>query len=339
LFLTLTSATACLVQGAEQGLPKHSPPHVEGKPVEVKVGFQILDFARVNAREESFDLTTYLSLSWDDTRLARADAFEGGSPRHFQPGEIWVPTVFFPNALEQMRNQQGPDIEVDDRGHVIWSTCLCGRFSSPLDLRFFPFDGQALIVRMGSYHDVREVVFRVDPHHVSVSRRAFLSDWEIVGIDGREVEYQYPPDVDPYSHVEFATSIRRRSTFYIWRVLLPITLLVMAAWSVFWFEPVNLQPQISTCLGLCLSLVTFHFGVDFALPKVNYLTLTDKHALNGLVFVLGALVIVTIVHRLVQKQRMDDALRLQWAFRLVYPLLYSLAVAAEFLSSFAPAVV
>src|SRR5947208_529087 len=112
LFLTVTPTMTSLEQAAGQGVPKHSAPRVDGKPVDVTVGFLVLDFARVNAREESFDLTTYLSLSWDDPRLARAEASESDLPRHFQPSEVWTPTIFFPNALEQTRNQQGPDIEV-----------------------------------------------------------------------------------------------------------------------------------------------------------------------------------------------------------------------------------
>jgi hypothetical protein len=46
-------------------------------------------------------------------------------------------------------------------------------------------------------------------------------------------------------------------TFYAWRVLLPMTLLVITSWAVFRFEPTNLQPQISTGLAILLSLVRF----------------------------------------------------------------------------------
>ena len=79
---------------------------------------------------------------------------------------------------------------------------------------------------------------------------------------------------------------------FVWRVLVPLTLLVIVSWSVFWFEPTGLQPQISTCMATLISLVAFEFAVDFAMPKVPYLTLTDMHAMIGFGFVAAAVVAV-----------------------------------------------
>src|SRR5690349_8122247 len=58
------------------------PPVRDARPVEVTVGLYVLDFARVTAREESFDLTGYLELSWRDPRLA------GGAVGKPMPGGV-----------------------------------------------------------------------------------------------------------------------------------------------------------------------------------------------------------------------------------------------------------
>ena len=54
---------------------KAEPPSVGGKPVEVAIGFYAIDFARVTSREESFDVTGYLELSWRDPGLAAGDVY------------------------------------------------------------------------------------------------------------------------------------------------------------------------------------------------------------------------------------------------------------------------
>lgn|GEM_PF-4823566 len=80
-------------------------PAVEGQPIEVAIGFYALDFARVTSRDESFDLTGYLELSWRDPRLAlcASDKAKSNTWRRLDPARIWTPRVYFENALEQPR--------------------------------------------------------------------------------------------------------------------------------------------------------------------------------------------------------------------------------------------
>src|SRR6202041_1650926 len=109
----------------------------------------------------------------------------------------------------------------------------------------------------------------------------------------------------------FEVSIVRRSTFYVWRVLLPMTLLVLASWIVFWFEPANLQPQISTGLAILLSLVTFNYAVDFSLPKVAYLTFIDRYILTSFAFVLSITFAVAVIHVVLKRIGDEPAIRLR----------------------------
>src|SRR5260221_10567976 len=109
--------------------------------------------------------------------------------------------------------------------------------------------------------------------------------------------------------------------------MLPLSLLAVVAWAAFWFEPVGLQPQISTCMAALISLVAFNFAIDFSLPKVSYLTLIDKHALIGFGFVAAAVAAVTMIHVAVTQKRMDSAYRIQRAARWTFLPAYGIAVA------------
>lgn len=314
-----------------------APPARDGRPVDVRVGFLVLEFSRVDSREESFGLTAYLSLSWNDPRLAAPEGETVPRTRWFRPSEVWTPALFFPNVLDEP-HWQGPeaDVEVAPDGTAFWGGILSGKFAFVMHLHRFPFDRQTLPIRIGSLADVQAVRLVPESPSLGRSRWASLSDWNVGESKVSATDYRYPLDDVPYSHIAILTDIERRSTFYVWRVMVPISLLVMASWMVFWFEPTNLQPQISTSLALLLSLVTFHFGVDFSLPKVTYLSLVEKHALGGLVFVLVSAVGVAMVHRLVVTERIPLALRFQRRARWVLPLVYAASVALEFASSFVP---
>jgi hypothetical protein len=110
-------------------------------------------------------------------------------------------------------------------------------------------------------------------------------------------------------------------------VLLPLTLLALFPTLVFWFEPTNLQPQISTCMATLIAMLAFGYSVDFALPKVAYLTMIDRHAMIGFLFATVATIGVAVIHQYVAKGAVPTALKIQRPLRVLYPVAYLLAAA------------
>ncbi|WP_406699899.1 hypothetical protein V5E97_13720 [Singulisphaera sp. Ch08] len=302
-----------------------TPPRVQGKPVEVSIGFYILDFARITSRDESFDVTGYLELNWRDPRTARPESTANGVTRH-APGKIWTPRVFFENALEQPRFHFDPVIEADDEGRVSSWVIVSGKFSVPMNLRQFPFDRQVMSVRIGTFEDESVQSLQVDPALVMVDEKAFVTDWTIEKASARVEPRRYVPGQETYPSYIYQVVVQRQWTFYFWRVLVPLTLLTIVAWAAFWFEPSGLQPQISTCTAALISLVAFNFAIDFSLPKVAYLTFVDKHALIGFGFVTAAAATVTYVHVALDRGRRDRAQRIQRFARWLFLPAYACAV-------------
>lgn len=328
LVLTLAACAASGWDGPIRGDEATTRPPIDDGPVTVEVAVQILDFARVSSRDESFDVTAFVETRWVDPRLARS---EGGSGRRrrLRPSQIWTPRLFFPNALEAPKEHGDPEAEVTDDGHVSFGRILSGKFSADLDLRSFPFDRQRLPMRIGSYYDRREIRLTFRPEEVTLADKAFLTDWDILGVVATPTEATYDLGNEPYNEILVVSRVARRPTFFVYRVLIPMTLLVMVSWLAFWFEPVGLQPQISTCMAVLISLAAFNFGMDFAMPKQNYLTFIDCHALLGFAIVAASSAVVAAVHRLVIAGKVPAALRIQRLARWSLPALYALAVGVE----------
>lgn len=325
LILALLAAQAPPAPG---GSPADlSPPRIDDAPVEVTLGFYALDFARVTAREESFDVTGYLEQRWRDPSLALASGADPGHRRRPRDGEIWLPRILFENALDRPRDHAEPVTEVDDWGNVTRWAILSARFSSPMDGKRFPFDRQELTVRIGSVADASTQAFRVARDLVRVGPDAFVSDWTIGAASALVDSHRYVAGQAVYVRYVYRVGLTRRSTFYIWRVMLPLSLLALVSWAAFWFEPVGLQPQISTCMAALIALVAFHLAVDFSLPKVANLTLIDKHALIGFGFVATAVAAVTAIHVAVGRDRLPLARSIQKAARWLFLPAYGLAVA------------
>ena len=299
-----------------------SPPTAQEGPLVIDVGFHVIDFGRVTAREESFEATVYLELRWRDPRLADASHHGNWVPNQ----KIWFPRFLFENAADAPRAHGDPIIEVEPDGTVNYETILSGRFSAPLDLRAFPFDTQVLPVRVSLFDDESQVKFRLDPEHSRMHDDAFVTDW-LLGEPSIKVQTrEYSHGGQYFSSLVHEVEIHRRSTFYIWRVLLPLILLPAVSFIIFWVDPPNIQPQISTCMATLVALVTFQFAVDFALPKVTYLTLVDRQALIGFLIVAMEILIVCLVHIAVRNGHNSRAVALQAWCRVGFPVAYASAV-------------
>ncbi|WP_083713056.1 hypothetical protein [Paludisphaera borealis] len=303
-----------------------NPPPVEDeRPVEVGIGFHIVDFGRITAREESFDVTAHLELRWRDPRLAHGAG----------DGKIWTPRLNFDNAAEAPKPHGDPRIEVAPDGWVTSRSIVSVKFSTPLDLRRFPFDAQDLVVRLSLSSDQSQVQFTPLPESMHLHDDVFVTDWSLLKQNYQIKSRRYRPGGDEYSVMEYLVRVKRRSTFYVWRVLLPLTLLALFPTLVFWFEPTNLQPQISTCMATLIAMLAFGYSVDFAVPKVAYLTMIDRHAMIGFLSATAATIGVAVVHRSVAAGSVPSALKIQRPLRVLYPVAYLLAVGLSFVLALA----
>ncbi len=68
-------------------------------------------------------------------------------------GDVWHPELQFVNRRSLQKERVDDLVDVDAEGNVGYRQRFYGRFSTPLQLRSFPFDRQVLTVRIAaSYH-------------------------------------------------------------------------------------------------------------------------------------------------------------------------------------------
>ena len=304
-----------------------------GNRIKVSLGLYLIDFARINLREESFDMAGYLDVSWTDPTIALRPEERRGKARRFRPGQVWTPALEFVNAVEQVVSEREGDVYVSDEGRATQRVRFSHKFQSPLRLKRFPFDAQDLTIVVAPFDPFADDLdLAMDEGRVGRLPEASVTDWDIVDVNAKVVPSSLGSNGEKFL---FTVELARRSTFYLWRVLLPMTLLVVASWLVFWFDVVNLQPQISTGLAILLSLVTFTYAIDFSLPKVAYLTFIDRYTLTAFSSVLAAIFAVSIMHVVYKRRGEGPAARIQAILRPVFPACFLIAVAVNVAMSFA----
>jgi hypothetical protein len=272
------------------------PAHIP-RPIKIDIGFYLIDFARIVAREETYDLQGYIIASWVDPELARKPGDRQGEERRFATDALWAPNYEFTNSVEPVKTQNEAALIVDDDGRITQRFRFAGKFAWPLDLRRFPFDSQTLTVVLEPFErEMKDIVFNVRPELVGSLSSAFVTDWTIRGVDAKATVSDEAAFGRKNSRMVAAIRIERQSTFYIWRILMPLTLLLCTSWVVYRFDPTNLQPLISTTVAILLNVILFNFSIDFALPKVPYLTFIDSYAVTCFFFMIANMFIVTLIH-------------------------------------------
>ena len=128
----------------------------------------------------------------------------------------------------------------------------------------------------------------------------------------------------------------RQSLFMLRLVVLPLTLIVMLSWSVFWMERSSLGDRMSISFIGILTAVAYQIVVsNDILPQISYVTL--MHAFLNISFcVMCATVVINLTVGACDKKgnfalgdRIDRCCR--WAFPIVYVTLVSVAAAIAFL--------
>ncbi len=198
LFLVPSIAPGPAARGADVGgYPDHPKPvrwpGEGGKTVEVSLGIVVVDFARINLREESFDMAGYLDTSWTDPSLAIGPSQERVEVRRYRPGAIWSPALEFVNAVEQVVAEREGDLYVAADGRVTQRVRFSHKFQSPLHLERFPFDHQALTIVVAPFDPfARDLKLVVDPRRTGRLEEASVPDWDIAGIGRGSTPHRGP---------------------------------------------------------------------------------------------------------------------------------------------------
>jgi hypothetical protein len=312
----LCCLTALVAFGCWGTLAASSLPPVTDGPVRVEVVIYVLDINRVDSAEQSFSADVYVEARWSDPRLVH----EGPGPVFSGLNEIWQPNLEFVNRLQL--SQSLPDrLEVLPDGDVRYRQRFLGEFSQSMDLRAYPWDTQRLTLRLVASDYPPEQVELVPTTKIdrTISTGLSVPDFDITGWEAVAETWRPAGGRRGFASVRSAFVASRKSGYFTVKVIVPLILIVMMSWSVFWIDPSQGGPQIGVATTTMLTLIAFRFMIDASLPKIPYLTRLDTLIMASTVLVFLSLAEVIITSRLAQTGHLETAVRLDRLSRFVFP--------------------
>ncbi len=303
---------------SEADLLKSTP--IGKSPIKVSVGLHISNLADINQTAEAFDAAGYLMYSWRDPRLAYKPQ-PNETSRASSLDKIWHPAMEMVNFKSSTNSDTSVDILPD--GTVQAQERFAKTLSSGLALQKFPFDRQSLQVVLESLkYDDRSVILAADPARISIGTDSFvsLSEWQVGTVTGTNSKSFFPPEKQHYSRVTVKVQVKRNYGFYVLKVMMPLLLITIASWSVFWIDPQEFSTQIGIAFTNLLTVVALLLVINDTLPRVGYLTLMDGFTMICFMTILVAILVLIIAHRSTTKDDRDRAYKVQHLARSIVPM-------------------
>ena len=144
-------------------------------------------------------------------------------------------------------------------------------------------------------------------------------------IKGDFAEYKAITYYDKYDYVydgiKTYFSIERNSSYYVYKVIAPIILILIVCWSVFWLRLEQIESRLTVSIVCLLTLIAYNFVIDENIPKLPYLTAMDQIILSSYFFA-SVPTILSIYYLNLDNNKNSHLLITQKYVRIIGPLLY-----------------
>src|SRR6266478_5952647 len=336
IYLSLVSLLAISILdagGAEMPTVIERPGADDG-PTRVSIGIWMVDITSIDSAQQSFTAEMALVLRWKDPRLAHT----GNGVVRYPLEQVWHPRIAVVNETNSVSRKFPDLVEVEPDGRVTYRQRYAGAFSQPLRLRSFPFDRQTFRLQFVAVrYRANEVQFVPDQDWIDnglkqaggIATSITLPDWTIESWNTKSLSYALAPGFE-YSGYAFEFTASRNAQHYVWKVILPLVLIVIMSWSVFWIDPINASSQVSIAITSMLTLIAYRFAIDSQLPVLPYMTRLDVFILASTLLVFFSLIEVVATLILDNTQKKKRAVRIDRYCRVIFPVIFGIASIAIF---------
>jgi len=208
-----------------------------------------------------------------------------------------------------------------------------GQFRQEFDFKKFPLDKQKLKIKIATGARSTSVIEETWPntgkaavHFITPDKGAFLGlenylnnvskhylkEWSVesVNIESDEIIVEnfynkYLNKTHSYSDntIDLILNIKRNSAYYIYKIVIPVFLILSIAWFVLWIPTIKLDARLTTSVVAFLSLIAYIFVFSDDIPKLNYLTALDKYILLSYFFCCIPIVMSILFSRFIIKNQ------------------------------------
>ena len=309
---------------------KQKRPTRWGEPTFVGVRLYVIDVDEVNSANQNFSASVYYEARWNNPLLRH----DGPGPIIRRTSEVWTPRLVFVNQ-QQAWSAFPSFVEILPNGDNVLRQKTWGWFSQPLDLQDFPLDQQTLTIQLVAAglleRDVKLTELKgTGERHSGIHKGFSLPDFEVTNWAAEPRPYfPFEGEVGVPGYV-VDIQIKRKPTYYVWKVIFPHCLIVIMSWVPRWLDPKESGTSIGISTTAFLTLVAYLFAITVLLPKVSYLTRLDDFIMLSTLLVFAGLMQTVMATYQLNRGFASQVETVNKVSRVIYPLLLLIVLAVSF---------
>jgi hypothetical protein len=303
-------------------------------PTLVKIGFKLQQITAVDQRAENFSVAGTLGLQWRDPNLAfspdtiqnRVKVFTG--ERFFQfvhDHNIVVPDFTIYNQQGRRWTQNAVAVVWPD-GKVEYYERFTTTLQAPdFNFRRFPFDKQKFFLRVDNLWPEWYYSYTPLEGFSQVGQRLGEEEWVITH---HKITFDSVVESSgrPASRFIFAFHAKRHHTYYMFRILLPLIIIIVVSWFSFFLKDYNKRVDVAG--ANLLIFIAFNFTIATELPRLGYLTFMDTLLVTTFI-ITGVVVIISYqLRRMIDSGKQTRVARIDKYIRWLYPVAYIVGTGA-----------
>lgn len=221
-------------------------------------------------------------------------------------------TIEFTNMVEEWGKMQenlleAPKVLSDGSQYQIMR--VEGRFVQPFSLADYPLDKQKLSIMVEDTTNGADVVsYVIDKENSGIGDSLQIPGWQLGGWSSQTFVHDYGStfgeEATPsqYSAAQFSIEISRPLSFFYWKLLLPLFIVLSAALASLFIRPIDLDVRTALPAGALLTAIFLQKSYSDNLPDLGYLILMDK-----IYLVVYALIVLTLIRAIFAYKASVDA--------------------------------
>uniref|UniRef100_A0A7N8XEM9 Cholinergic receptor, nicotinic, alpha 9a n=1 Tax=Mastacembelus armatus TaxID=205130 RepID=A0A7N8XEM9_9TELE len=254
---------------------------VEDTDKALNVSLQITLSQIKDMDERNQVLTTYLWIRqvWHDAYLQwDKEDYDDLEMINIPSDLVWKPDIVLYNkADEESSGPSSTNVKLRYNGEIVWDSPAITKSTCVVDVSYFPFDWQQCNLTFGSWtYNGNQVDISLGMDSGDLSDFVENVEWECHGMPAVRNVMMYGCCSDPYTEITYTLLLKRRSSFYIFNLLLPCFLISFLA-PLGFYLPADSGEKVSLGVTVLLALTVFQLLVAESMPPAESMPYIGKY--------------------------------------------------------------
>ncbi|KAM3623872.1 uncharacterized protein V6R79_016519 [Siganus canaliculatus] len=254
---------------------------VEDTDKALNVSLQITLSQIKDMDERNQVLTTYLWIRqvWHDAYLKwNKEDYDDLEMVNIPSDLVWKPDIVLYNkADEESGGESTTNVKLRYNGEIVWDSPAITKSTCVVDVSYFPFDWQQCNLTFGSWtYNGNQVDISLGMDSGDLSDFVENVEWECHGMPAVRNVRMYGCCSDPYTEITYTLLLKRRSSFYIFNLLLPCFLISFLA-PLGFYLPADSGEKVSLGVTVLLALTVFQLLVAESMPPAESMPYIGKY--------------------------------------------------------------